>query len=94
MQSFSLIGRIAAVMLLLYAFFIFLSARGELMQTEAALRQDRQSLAAGKKENEELKTMCQKADSRETRERMARERLGLVMPGEKIFYFMSDDAVP
>ena len=56
-----------------------------------AAREEEQTLgvacAALREENEGLQQQLSSAREEESLEAMARERLGLVMPGEKIFYF-------
>ena len=42
------------------------------------------------KENSSLQTSLEEGMSDEELERLARERLALVLPGEKIFYFVTD----
>jgi Septum formation initiator. len=82
--------RIVLLALLLYAAACLASARRELYTaslTEASLRSrletiERDNLAVSKKLTEGW--------SEEEVEALARERLGLVLPGERIFRFASD----
>ena len=81
---------IVAVALLIYSLTVFAGAGRELnrLKAEAGAAADR--LGELEKENSSLQTSLEKGVSDEELERLARERLALVLPGEKIFYFVTD----
>ena len=81
---------IVAVALLIYSLTVFAGAGRELdrLKAEAGVAADR--LGELEKENSSLQTSLEEGMSDEELERLARERLALVLPGEKIFYFVTD----
>ena len=81
---------IVAVALLIYSLTVFAGAGRELnrLKAEAGAAADR--LGELEKENSSLQTSLEEGVSDEELERLARERLALVLPGEKIFYFVTD----
>lgn len=81
---------IVAVALLIYSLTVFAGAGRELdrLKAEAGAAADR--LGELEKENSSLQTSPEEGMSDEELERLARERLALVLPGEKIFYFVTD----
>ena len=81
---------IVAVALLIYSLTVFAAAGRELdrLKAEAGAAADR--LGELEKENSSLQTSLEEGVSDEELERLARERLALVLPGEKIFYFVTD----
>lgn len=81
---------IVAVALLIYSLTVFAGAGRELnrLKAEAGAAADR--LGELEKENSSLQTSLEEGMSDEELERLARERLALVLPGEKIFYFVTD----
>ena len=87
MKDRSVIGRIVVLALLLYGLGSLTAVSRELtaaQETVEALRLQRQLLAA---EQEQLAQALADREEPETLERLARERLGMVKPGERIFYF-------
>lgn len=81
----ALILRIVALALLLYGLGSLTAVRRELraaQDTVEALRQQREMLVA---QQEALNQALADRDSPEELERLARERLGMVRPGERIF---------
>lgn len=87
MRNREVLLRLLAVSLLLYMFVSFGAAR---MRLNAA-RGEEQSLnsacAALREENAELQRQIDAAGDDAALEAMARDRLGLVMPGERVYYF-------
>ena len=81
---------IVAVALLIYSLTVFAGAGREFdrLKAEAGAAADR--LGELEKENSSLQTSLEEGMSDEELERLARERLALVLPGEKIFYFVTD----
>jgi len=86
--------RIVAFSLLIYSLWLFGSSLNRLSEAEAQLESCRAQLEAQRDERQRLEEACRAFESGEGIEELARERLGLVMPGERIFYFTIDGAVP
>ena len=82
--------RIVLLSLLLYSALSFAASGTELDRAEA--RQDRLSaeLEALEAETQQMRTKLDSEISSTEAEQLARQRLGLVRPGEKIFYFTTD----
>lgn len=82
--------RIILVALLLYSLTGFVTVSRELRQSElmaAQMRQQREQLL---QLNGELEEKINQGHSPEEMQQLARDRLGLVLPGEKLFYFSTD----
>ena len=93
MQNKGTIVRIVLVALMAYALLHFPAARAELEQTRplaGAWAAEQESLEA---EHRRLTGLLEAGYDDGTMEAMARERLGLVMPGETVFYFTKDREV-
>ena len=93
MQNRGTIVRSVLVALMAYALLRSAAARAELEQTRqlaGALTAEQESLEA---ENRRLTGLLEAGYDDGTMEAMARERLGLVMPGETVFYFTKDREV-
>lgn len=83
--------RLVLVMLLLYSLWHYVGARQTLERTEmlsAELQQERDALEA---EQRLLRKHMAELETEEGLESAARERLGLVKPGELIFYVIDGD---
>ena len=91
MRNHEMILRIVALALLLYALGSFAASELRLRQTEAETSALEQRLLRLREENAELHTALDHAGSEEEILRRARERLGLVLPGETIFCFPTAD---
>ena len=90
MQNKGTIVRIVLVALMAYALLHFAAARAQLEQTRqlaSALAAEQESLEAEKRR---LTGLLEAGYDDGTMEAMARGRLGLVMPGETVFYFTKD----
>ena len=87
MQNRETLLRLLAVLCLVYALTAYLAAQGRL----AAERREGERLEAAYEalfaDREELRARLALLDEDEALEALAREELGLVKPGEKIFYF-------
>lgn len=79
--------RIVLLSLLLYASACLASTGRELHEAEALAAGLREELAAVERENLSLERRLRQGWSAESVEALARERLGLVLPGDKIFRF-------
>lgn len=88
MQDRDLIPRIVALGLLLYSLFSFLSARLSLIRAEDGELEAQRRLALLRQEQLRLEEDLQALETREGMLRLARERLGLVLPGEIVFEFV------
>ena len=94
MRSRELIGRIVIISLMLYSAGVFTLGLVELGDAERAVENTRQELEILREENARLRQeLASMPDSREM-ERLAREKLGMLMPGEKIFIFSKDREEP
>lgn len=82
--------RIVAVALLAYSLWSFVSVQLELRRAARLSEELDARLAELQDENDELNEKLAHSRDDASIERIARERLGLVMPGEIVFYFISD----
>ena len=82
--------RIVLLALLIYASLFLARARQELYAANAAEAALRARLEIIEQDNLAVSEKLTQGWSAEELETMARERLGLVLPGEKIFRFTSD----
>ena len=90
MQNRETIVRIVLVALMIYALFSFASARRELVQTRQTVLRLEEEYESLTEENRQLEQRLASGSDDETMEALAWERLGLVMPGETVFYFTTD----
>ena len=79
MQTHSVLLRIVALSVLLYSLWLFTSSMDELRQSEGMAE-------------EKTTLLSQLQESGAGMEALARERLGLVMPDERVFYFTTGSA--
>lgn len=82
--------QIVAVALLAYALWSFASVQLELKRAVARSAELDAQLTELQRQNTELEEKQAHSRDDATIESIARERLGLVMPGEIVFYFISD----
>lgn len=87
MQNRNTILRIVALSLLLYALLSLVTVRRELVASRENTAALALELSQLREEAALLEEMTEELDSAEAMERLARERLGMVMPGEKVFSF-------
>ena len=85
-NRFSLI-RIVAAALLLYSLWSLYDSYAGIQYARRVAAETEKSLAALKTENAELLQSIEQAESGELLEKLVRERLGYVYPGERIFCF-------
>lgn len=90
MNSKETLSCIVAVAMLIYSLICFASVQEKLAEMDAAAMAAEKKLSALENENRELLQQLECGESDEEMQRLARERLGLVLPGEKIFYFVTD----
>lgn len=86
-QNNEMLARLLAVGLLLYMLASFGAARLRLNEAQALERELTRRCAQLRAENGGLQAQLAAAGSDEAIEALARERLGLVRPGERVFYF-------
>ena len=79
--------RIVLLALLLYSLASLLTVSRELNQAELLKRQLRQQTEIQLSLKRDLERKLAQGQSPEELQQLARERLGLVLPGEKLFYF-------
>ena len=82
--------RIVLLSLLLYGALTLASSAGALKRAETRLELLSQELARLEGEKLRLQEKLEQELSAQELEQLARQRLGLVRPGEKIFYFTTD----
>jgi len=78
------------IALLLYSLVSFCSGRQELRQARALEDMLRQELRLLEHENAQKSRRLEDGITEQELMQLARQRLGLVLPGEKIFYFTTD----
>lgn len=86
----NIVMRTVAMALLIYSLSGLAVSLRALEKTETRQKQLREELAALCLVNEALQAKIDNAFTDEAVEALARERLALVMPGEKIFIFSAD----
>ena len=79
--------RIVLLALLLYSLASLLTVSRELNQAELLKRQLRQQTEIQQSLKRDLERKLAQGQSPEELQQLARDRLGLVLPGEKLFYF-------
>ncbi len=89
MQTRLTLLRIVALALLVYSLALFVTSVREAAQAENTAAGLAEEYERARTEKLELEAKLESAQTDEGMERLARERLGLVMPGEKIFYFIN-----
>lgn len=87
MQTHSVLLRIVALSLLLYSLWLFASSMEKLRQSESMVEEKKAMLSQLQEEKSELEKKLEAVESGTGMEALARERLGLVMPGERVYYF-------
>lgn len=90
MHNKNVILRIVIVALLCYTLSNFIAARECLHETELAAQSLRQELVLLRQENEQLQTQLERLNDEDKLRALAWQRLGMVMPDEKVFYFTTD----
>ena len=90
MRSRNILWRIVLLALLFYSGFSFLSVRLKLDKTLETAESLRERHVLLKADNERLTELLEQGVDDMQLQDLARERLGLVLPGEKVFYFTKD----
>ena len=86
----SIFMKIVILALLVYAGISVANTRGRIAQAEADRAMLQAKVDEARQENAELEYDIDHAGDPETIASIAREKLGLVMPGEKVFYDVSN----
>ena len=81
------LARIVLVALLLYSLASLVTVGRELRQGELLRQQLLQKMESQQALKQDLEHKLAQGQSPEELQQLARERLGLVLPGEKLFYF-------
>lgn len=79
------IGRLLIIVLLLYPFFLYLQGVYNIMHLNSEIREVRAEIQIWKEKNRELQEEVERLESARYVEEVAREKLGLVKPGETLF---------
>jgi len=87
MGSQNTIWRIVVLALLCYSLVSFASVRSDLFRTRQIAAELDRELEGLREENCDLQLQLQQGRDDEQMRLLARQRLGLVMPGEIVFYF-------
>lgn len=90
MQNKNVILRIVIVALLCYTLSNFIAARQRLHETECAVAALEQELGQLQQENGRLQVLLAGLDDENELRALAWQRLGMVMPDERVFYFTTD----
>lgn len=90
MRSRNILWRIVLLALLFYSGFSFISVRMDLSRTQQTADSLQEQYVLLQAENERLNELLAQGVDDMRLQDLARERLGLVLPGEKVFYFTKD----
>ena len=88
----SFILTLGLVLLMGYFVITFLSLQLSIKERSSVLEQKNVAYQQQVAENERLKSVVESEDKSEYIEQVAREKLGYVMPGEKVFYDVTPGA--
>lgn len=94
MQNRNLIMRIVVLALMMYALASFVAVRAQLRETRLAAEQLAAECESLQAQSEQLEQMLETPRTDEEMQALARDRLGMVMPGDKIFEFITDREEP
>ncbi len=94
MRNRELVFRIIVVSLLVYSMTAFAAGLINLRKTQCMSDELEGELCELRAENQQLKDELSSPPDDEKMEQLARERLGMVKPGEKIFIFETDREEP
>jgi len=79
------------VVIAVVAAFNFYQNISRMSQLESQIEETKAQIVQAEAENKKLKTQLENSDSNEYIEEVAREKLGLVKPGEKMFIPVEED---
>ena len=89
-DTFSLFGQLVIAVLMVYALISLFVVHRQTRQLQDRAATLQQQVSEMTQANAELQYQIDHSDDDDMRESVAREKLGLVKPGEKIFYDTSD----
>lgn len=90
LKKANLITKLLIVALALYAIISIVTINGRVTKAEEDKAELQRQVDEITQENAELQYQLDHSEDEETIEEIARNKLGLVLPGEKIFYDISD----
>ena len=85
----SFILTLASIALLGYFVISLITLQFQIREKTQEVEAARQTLASAQAENEELKELAREEDEKTYMERIARDVLGYVLPGESVYYDVS-----
>ena len=85
-----IITKIVIVALILYASISLLNLKGRVADARADLSSLQAEVDQTERKNAELQYEIEHSEDKDTIENVARNKLGLVSPGEKVFYVISN----
>ena len=88
-RKFSYILTLASVVLVSFLIVSFANLRSEVKEQQAVLDDLVKQCELQESENAELEQMLEKGSEKEYIERIARDELGYVMPGERVYIDIS-----
>ena len=91
-QSKSFILTLALVLLVGYFVITIIGLQFQIRDANAEKNQKTEALHMQQAENERLQSIVESEDKSDYIEQVAREKLGYVMPGEKVFYDVTPGA--
>ena len=86
----SIFTKLAVLLLVIYAAFNLIDLHGQIEGARGAVVALEEAVAEQTLENEVLEREIETSLSPETIERIARNRLGLILPGERTFYSITN----
>ncbi|NCB50351.1 MAG: septum formation initiator family protein [Clostridia bacterium] len=90
LKKASIFTKIVIIGLTLYAIVSLVGVRGRVAEAESLREELQQQVTEITQQNAELEYQIDHGTDEEIIEEIARNKLGLVLPGEKVFYDISD----
>ena len=90
LKKASVITKLLILVMVVYALYNITAVRVNIAEAEQNLTSLTQQVEDAQQENARLEYEIEHSEDPETIEQIAREKLGLVKPGEKIFYDISN----
>ncbi len=86
LKKAGILTKLLIAVMVVYAVCSIVSVRTDIAEAEESLTALNQQIEDAQQENARLEYEIEHSEDPETIEQIAREKLGLVKPGEKIFY--------
>ena len=86
LKKAGILTKLLITVMVVYAVYSIVSVRANIAEAEESLTALSQQIEDAQQENARLEYEIEHREDPETIEQIAREKLGLVKPGEKIFY--------